>query len=227
MHEIVQRAMTDDAKALAVYNEVAVDIPALGITGHCDTLLEFAPIADHDFVHMGDEGPFDCDVCGDPRYTIHDPEYELLEFKSISPKGMNYGDLPKKEHVSQARTYAYGLRHVGGWIEDSDEVLCREDECPDPFGGTHGGHIIPLGDKLQRIRLAYFNRDDLEIREFVLPVDEEWERGLEAKIARLSRYEDTDLPPRLPLERGKKNWLCGYCQFRSKCWGTDPEGVEL
>lgn len=209
MHEIVQRAMVEDARATAVYNEVAVDIPALSITGHCDTLLQFS-----------------------------DDEYELLEFKSISPKGMNYGDLPKKEHVSQARTYAYGLRHVGGvahvdYCDRPDGAICtyKNDTFPVPVCTA----IPPLGDKLQRIRIAYFNRDDLEIREFVLPVDEEWERDLEAKIARLNRYladarEDdfAVLPPRLPLERGKKNWLCqSFCQFRTRCWNLDTEGEDL
>lgn len=191
IHEIVQTALTNEAAGVVVYNEVAVDIPALNITGHCDSLLMHSP-----------------------------DDWELLEFKSISPNGMKYGGLPKPEHVNQARTYAYGLRHIGGVVPGPTIAFADDEDLPIP----------PLGDKLQRIRIAYFSRDDLRVEEFPLLVDEEWEAELEDKIARLNRYRDDGeaLPPRLPLERGKKNWLCaGFCQFRSKCWTNDQEGIEL
>jgi len=191
VHEIVQRALIEDAHALAVYNEVAVDIPGLNVTGHSDTLIQ----------HAADD-------------------WELLEFKSIGSRGMQYGDLPKSEHEEQARTYAYGLRRVGGVVPGPTIAFADDEDLPIP----------PLGDSLNRIRIAYFSRDDLRVMEFVLPIDTDWEDEFEARIARLERYraDGAALPPRLPLEKnGKKNWLCGYCLYRTKCWETDGEGVRL
>lgn len=31
-------------------------------------------IASHDFIHVGDEGPFDCDECGQPRDAHKEPQ---------------------------------------------------------------------------------------------------------------------------------------------------------
>lgn len=206
VHEIVQRALIEDAKALAVYNEVAVDIPGLNVTGHSDTLIQ---------------------------HTEND--WELLEFKSIGARGMQYGDLPKSEHEEQARTYAYGLRKIGGRVPGPEIANC---DCLD-YPCEHSeltpeerpGIIPPLGDALNRIRIVYFSRDDLRVQEFVLPIDTDWEDEFEARIARLERYrkDGEALPPRLPLEKnGKKNWLCaGYCLFRTQCWEQDGEGVNL
>lgn len=199
LHEIVQRAMTEDADARAVYNEVEVQMPELGVYGHCDTLLEYA-----------------------------DDTYELLEFKSIGVKGMEFGlrkgELPKADHEKQARTYAMGLRLVGGWADTPDQVICRDD-C-----GV-SGHIEPLGDRLARIRIVYFSRDDLRIEEFKLTVSEAWEQEFTGYIARLDEYvaDGTALPPRLPLDaKGQKNWLCkDYCLWRTRCWDIDTEGVNL
>ena len=193
VHEIVQEALTADSGAEAVYNEVEVNIPPLRVTGHCDTLLRHA-----------------------------DDDYELLEFKSISPRGMQYGDLPKSEHVRQARTYVYGLRRFGGTV-----VLTGEDLSPLTANTLT---IPPLGSKLREPRLAYFSRDDLRVEEFVLDPDPEWDQRFEDYIARLEKYREdgTALPLRLPLEKGRRNWLCkDYCQFRSRCWDNDPEGEVL
>lgn len=191
VHEIVQRALIEDAHALAVYNEVSVDIPALNVTGHCDTLIQHG-----------------------------ENDWELLEFKSIGSRGMQYGDLPKPEHEEQARTYAYGLRHVGGVVPGPMVAFADNEDIVIP----------PLGDALNRLRLVYFSRDDLRAMEYVLPVDVDWEDEFVHRMARLERFRQSPdaLPPRLPLgKNGKRNWLCaGYCQFRSRCWDQDGDEVQ-
>ena len=198
LHEIVQKALADDANARAVYNEVRVEIPGLKTRGSLDSLLEFS-----------------------------DDEYELLELKSISASGFKYGGMPKPEHVKQARTYAMALMRYGGvagTLDAADRLMTF-------------ATIPPLGNKLKRVRMVYFSRDDLTMREFtqyegqpILPT-QEWMDDLEGKIALLDAYmeDGTALPPRLPLdEKGKLNWLCrDYCLWRTRCFGIDPEGVEL
>ena len=211
VHEIVQEAFIHESGAKAVYNEVAVDIPVLGVTGHCDTLLEYEDFSDFD----------DDEIAGNP---IPDDDYELLEFKSIGVNGFRYLSGPKPDHESQARAYLYGLREYGGHVAGP---LCFDDE-----GGVHDMDCVllpPLGDKLGRGRIAYFSRDDLRIEEFVFEHDPDWDEKFLADIAHLDTFRGGNaLPPRLPLEEGKRNWLCAdYCLWRTRCWNQDAEGEQL
>lgn len=179
-HEIVQAAVAADPGVDFAHTEVTIDVPELNIAGHADQLLRFP-----------------------------DGSWELQEYKTISPKGMEYG-LPKPEHIGQARAYLYALRYYGS-----------------PPG------IPPLRDDLTAVRITYISRDDMRVEEFVIEADPAWEAEFEDKLDRLERYRaDTiALPPRLPdeVKRGKRQraWLCTYCPYLTRCWGQDPEGVAL
>lgn len=138
--------------------------------------------------------------------------WELEEYKSISSNGFRYLKGPKPEHVSQAYTYMYALRTQG---------------VPTDEGGLRKP-IPPLGDSLTTVRFVYISKDDLKIAEYVVPWDPAFEAVLRQKVTTLDRYvaDPISLPPRLPLEKGKKNWLCaGYCEFRDRCWQVDATEV--
>ncbi len=182
---------------------------------HIHEVIQSALLADTSVAGVWTEVPV-----GDKRLNIKghadglilhdDGTWELLEIKSISLNGFRYLDGPKEEHKGQARTYAYILRTVG-----SDD-------------GLTGPYDI------SRIRYCYVSRDDMKIMEFTEPIDPSWEWSLDMKIARLERYveDGTALPLRLPdeIKKGKpqRHWLCAsYCDFRTKCWEQDPEGVDL
>lgn len=182
-HGIVQSAARLDPHVATAYTEVLCDVPDLNILGSADQLLRF-----------------------------HDGTWELQEYKTISPKGMEYA-LPKPEHVEQVRTYMFVLR----W-----------------YGSTAEGRVLPpLRDALTRARVSYVSRDDMRVEEFIIEADPEWEAAFEERIDRLERYREdgTALPPRLPDEvkrgRVKRAWLCDYCAYATRCWTSDPEGVEL
>lgn len=205
LHKFVQDAYTAQSGAKNVYHEVEVEMPGLGVYGHADTLLEY------------DDG-----------------SWELCEWKSIGvfglKAGLSKGELPKPEHRKQAQTYAAGLATYGGFVDDyKDVVLCAEGDTNDEFCGAHGGHVPPLGDRLKRIRFAYFSRDDLRIEEFVEDVDPSWSLELADYIAGLDGYgrePDGPLPPRLVTKQAD-HWLCkSYCQFRTRCWTRDGEGEQ-
>jgi CRISPR/Cas system-associated exonuclease Cas4 (RecB family) len=122
-----------------------------------------------------------------------DGHWEMLEVKSISSRGFAYAkELPKPDHMTQAHCYAYGL------IRD--------------------------GYPIDRIRYVYISKDDLEVFESVEMVDADaLEVEVKALIEELEPYREGDaLPPRLPLnDKGKRNWLCGYCPFQTRCWDQD------
>jgi hypothetical protein len=131
------------------------------------------------------------------------------------------GELPKLPHIKQAKTYAAALMQYGGTIPNAEF-----------FGGDGWGDnpyktIPPLGDRLTAIRFAYFSRDDLRIEEFTIEPDPTWMGELERLIARLEKHRaNGTLPPRL-TDRQQDHWLCkSYCNFRTRCWNQDGEGVS-
>jgi len=133
--------------------------------------------------------------------------WELTEVKSISSRAFKYLNAPKPDHVLQAMTYAYVLREIGA----PTVLLDRR-----------------LGNALDSVRFVYCSKDDLQIAEFMLPWNDAYKNQIEAKIAALDTYalDPLSLPPRLPLEKGKKNWLCAdYCEFRDRCWNVDATEV--
>lgn len=148
--------------------------------------------------------------------------WEMEEYKTISSRAFGYlkGE-PKPEHVEQAMTYLWALREYGATIPAHLSIVAFVHEIP-------AVTIPPLGDALDRIRFVYISKDDLRIEEFVVHWDPEFEQRIRDRVALLDsfRADPASLPPRLPLERGKRNWLCrDYCEYRTRCWDIDGEGT--
>ena len=147
--------------------------------------------------------------------------WEMEEFKSISSRGFSFlkGE-PKPEHIEQAMVYLWALRTKGVECPDHDPELGCERACV---------NLPSLGDALDRVRFVYISKDDLRIAEFVVHWTPEWEQRIRDRVALLDgfRHDPIALPARLPLENGKRNWLCkSYCEFRTRCWDFDPGVIE-
>lgn len=165
----------------------------------------------------------DLNIAGsaDSLREMVDGTFEMDEIKTIKCTGLEWGrkkkDLPKADHMGQARTYADSLRRHG-----SPEL-----------------GIGPLGNKLQRIRFTYISKDTGDTEEIIVDLPPEGDQGMVAlRVMDLEVYrKDPDsLPPRMPLSRGKKSYMCewagGRCTFYTKCWDEDPAerapmGVEF
>lgn len=150
---------------------------------------------------------------GDGLIFFSDGTVVVLEAKSIRKAAFKYlHGKPKPEHVKQASIYAHHAKHRGCWVD------------------TEGGKqfIPPLGDRLIGLLVAYFEKEDLDTAEFFVPYDEQWDADIEEKVEKLRPYrEDPEsLPPRLPLVKGKKSWMCNYCDWKDRCWKVDPAKVE-
>ena len=181
-----------------VWHEVKVLIPGLNVTGSADSLV-----------------------------LLDDGTYEVEEFKSTKSSGIMWADRaakknggvgfqPKPNHVSQGLTYVYAMRYFPFQVMDEDSDFYRE--------------MPPLGDKLTKLRVTYFGKDAGEILEFTYEITPEWEEQFVKYIWGLEKHrpDDAPLPPRLARDDGgKKNWLCNYCAFRTRCWETDGDGEEL
>lgn len=201
LHTLVQAAVKPgNGRIVRAWHEVKVRIPKLNITGSADSVVELA--------------------CSDENGEW--VEYEVEEFKSTKSIALKYakGDkYPKANHIGQALIYTYGMRYFNWFTEYIDDM-----------GVTITEEHQPLGGKLKRCRITYLGKDNFEVMEYLVDITPEWEARLLAYIANLEKYrEDGEaLPPRLARDdKGAKNWLCGYCQFRTRCWDEDGEGVEL
>ena len=149
-------------------------------------------------------------------------QWWLLEVKSIKKAGVRMG-IPKPEHESQAITYWWAVKNhpykihaagMAGMRIDDDSMLT----------------MPPMGGNLVGILMLYVEKEDLNVYQTVLiPDDDSWEAMVEAKISDLDmwRTDSASLPPRLPRDKktGRKNWLCGYCPFATRCWDSDPAVV--
>ena len=237
-HRIVQEAVSGSAVALDegigdsgttayVYHEIELHSPRLNLKGSADTV----------------------------RFYLDDEAEELLveviEYKSIKEASLKYGkELPKPDHVQQALTYAYILRHEVWWTPaeyDETAGMCPNCQTPWKCNGPHEPPPPrmemhrPLGDRLRHVRICYVGKESIDVREFLVEITDEGERALERYIAHLDLYrlsgvsdsehrlgEGDPLPPRLPVVNGKKHWLCAsYCDWRDRCWNVDSVGVEL
>lgn len=130
---------------------------------------------------------------------LYDGTWVVLEFKTISSNGFKYAkELPKPEHVTQVACYLHALREHGS-----------------PARG-----IPPLGDRLTKAVVAYVEKQELSIAEYTVEWSEQMRADLVSRAAELAWYEDGDeLPDRLlPEKRGGKHWLCGYCEWNTRCW---------
>lgn len=157
----------------------------------------------------------------DGLYRFVTGAYEVLEIKSINSMAFRYKDLPKPEHRDQVVPYVEALREYGGQAKLPDGTVIE---------------IPPLGDQLNRVRLVYVSKDDMQIEEFTQIHTEAKVDALDERLDILEAHEAAGtLPMRLPptvktvKKTGKtttsRNYLCSYCPFQDKCWKEDPEGV--
>lgn len=156
---------------------------------------------------------------GDQLVIFEDGTSELEEFKSIKEWGFKKLVGPKEDHLEQIIPYMFALREFGGISQE-------------------GIVVEPQGDRLRRVRFTYIEKQTLDTKEYEVDWDPDWEPKLRAKIDALDVYkaDPNSLPPRLPMVKGKKSWMCdwgwGQCPFFTKCWTVDedeiqPAGVEF
>lgn len=150
---------------------------------------------------------------GDQLVIFEDDTSELQEFKTIAQWGfqrIQKEKEPKADHLEQVPPYMFGLREYGGIDQDGIAVAAQ-------------------GDALSRVRFTYIEKQTLDIEEIVVGYDPGWEPELREKIATLNSYlaDDESLPPRLPMVKGKKSYMCdwgwGKCPFYTRCWNQDAE----
>lgn len=146
---------------------------------------------------------------GDGLILLDDGTWILLEIKSIRKSAFKFG--LKEDNVDQAKTYCWVVREFGAMARSLVTGLMEP--------------IPPLGDKLKYILIVYLEKEDLAVREYLIPWDQSMADDILARVEYLDRYraDPQSLPPRLPLDKkGKKNWRCGYCPMFRKCWNVDP-----
>lgn len=123
----------------------------------------------------------------------------LIEYKTVSEYGFKK-TLPQEPHVGQVTAYGWALRNYG-----SGESF-----------------VSPLGDKLTRACIVYINKSNLDMKLCWLDLNDETDRKIEDKITDLSTFVKHDLlPDRLPGTYVKRDWLCGYCEYATRCWDQD------
>lgn len=149
---------------------------------------------------------------GDGLVIFDDGTAVVLEIKSTKRYVVRMG-LPKEEHKKQVKVYAHHVRHTGVTAinEYGDEV-----------------EIPPLGDRLLGVLIVYLEKEELQIWEYFLPYEAQWDEDLRERIYELDawRADEDSLPPRLPLKAdGKKQWPCNYCPFAKRCWNVDPSKI--
>lgn len=151
---------------------------------------------------------------GDGLIKLDDGTFVVLEIKSTKGFAARKFGLPKEEHKKQVKVYAWAARNHGVWVlnELGDEIFME-----------------PLGDQLIGVLIVYLDKEDLNVWEYFLPYDTQWDADMLDRLNELDVYrEDPDsLPPRLPLKPdGKKQWPCNYCPWKDKCWRVDPAEIE-
>lgn len=149
----------------------------------------------------------------DQVVIFEDGSAELQEFKTIADWGFKNLKEPKDDHRQQVKPYLYGLRTVGGTDQD-------------------GKVLAPLGDRLNRVRFVYIEKQRLETKEYLIDYDPAWEDEYRSLISDLNAYinDPNSLPPRLPAGKGgKPHWMCdwgwGKCPFFDRCWTQDPDEI--
>jgi hypothetical protein len=137
---------------------------------------------------------------GDTLWSpLGDGDFEVVEIKST--KSLYH--TPKEDHLKQASIYAVAAHDFG--VNVGDEV---------------SGDIIlpPLGRRLKGVRLVYENKIDMDIKEYWYPYRTAWRDQIEKRVKELDHYrlmEGLDeLPPALPLDKGKPSWYHNYCPYR-------------
>lgn len=155
---------------------------------------------------------------GDALIELDDGDWYVVEIKST--KSLKY--TPKEDHVKQASVYFTAARDFGVYVEQSLTGDERYEDEPLNF-------IPPLGNKLKGIILVYLNKNDLEIKQYYYPYDPKWRKGIEARVEELDKYrlvQVEELPPVLPLDKGKPNWYLRYCNYRGSGFCCADVGWE-
>lgn len=136
----------------------------------------------------------------------------IVEIKSIRKSAFKFG--LKEENLKQAITYAWAVRYFGC------EALSLVTGLMEP--------LLPLGEELAGILVIYLEKEDLAVREHFIPWSPDMQNEVLDRLTYLNQYRDdpASLPPRIPLEKGKKNWQCRFCPFQTKCWDQDPDEVK-
>lgn len=145
-------------------------------------------------------------------------EAELQEYKTIKEWGfkalLKDGAAPKDDHLEQVKSYMLTLRQYGGVAED-------------------GTVLAPYGDRLNRVRITYIEKQTFDTKEFVIEWDPAWETDVRSSIAELDMYREhpDSLPPRLPMNGKKRDFRCdwgwGKCPYLTRCWDQDPDEIPV
>lgn len=154
----------------------------------------------------------------DQLLIFEDGTAEMEEFKTIKEgfrnrQGGGFGfkalTEPKEEHLTQARIYILGLRRHGGVGDD-------------------GTVIPPLGDRLQRVRFTYIEKQTFDTKEYVVEWDPAWEQEITGQLNNLEQFrgDPGSLPPRQPdKDSFPCSWRTGRCEYFTRCWDVDGEGT--
>lgn len=145
---------------------------------------------------------------GDALVKLTDGRWIIIEVKSIKKWGIKLG-LPKPHHVSQAKVYAWAVKHYGFFVGEDDPYFFE----PKDVAG---------------ILMVYVEKEELDIVEKFIPWSDEWNGEIAERLIELDMYreEPEALPPRLPYTKeGKRHWMCGYCPYATKCYKVDPAEV--
>lgn len=124
---------------------------------------------------------------------IIDGELWLAEYKSINLKGFTSLMQPKSDHLIQAVTYWY---------------VFNQHLAEGKFS-----HIKELQGftKAKGVRWLYINKDDTEMKEFIMTEGDDVFRKIVEKIMTVrSMYDSKTLPP-------KTQDFCYSCPWRNKC----------
>jgi CRISPR/Cas system-associated exonuclease Cas4 (RecB family) len=115
------------------------------------------------------------------------------EFKSMKDEKFHVLKAPQDDHQIQANTYVHLFEHC----------LARGDYK----------HIKELAGhtEVQGVIYLYIDKDNSEIKEYVLPKSDEGFEIVVEKIARIMKYvTDKELPP-------KTEHYCYFCSYNRKC----------
>lgn len=107
---------------------------------------------------------------------------------------------------------------------------------------TYAECLRKLGrSNIKGIILVYLNKNDMEMKEYVIPRKAGWTKMVTDRVAELDRYRlpdtfgsparadrDEFLPPILPFDKGKPNWYTNYCGYRGSgmCCGDLIQIIE-
>lgn len=258
VHLRLQRYLLE--AGMLMMDEVPLRQPEYNVQGHTDGLLYTTGRAPEDWLHNVQKGymAFIYD------YLEENPikSLEILEIKSINSGQFNALHTAKEEHLDQASTYLWCanerrqtlLDRYPTWKEFRDSIPEREAEhlkaykfLP-PKRRNKKVNECMLADALlyatvnplERAIFLYENKDNQDIKEFVLKIDEDRLERLKqdfiaiekavAKIRIVSRVTGQNpdferdlfkkqLPPMPERANGRYSNFCKWCDYTDICYG--------